>query len=334
MFYEYFIVQMTQKALHCLFISTAFFLFSCSDEAAINEPCDVNAPFAKVTHYDYSFDLDNKSASSLVTFNFQEAGCCALLENKTELTDSPWVESEELIEIKSDGDELSFCFDDMQAPGTSFTFHSQQTVNESTLEDSQVGFSTQFVNSNHNLEYMLSWVEGCSVFGPCDPAPDAFATYNFHVTHQEDVTVLCPGQITNSPNLTNCDFNFDGGPTYSTFGIIAYSDWEEIPLESWDDVAITLFDNRSESKIEFFDTEYHRDFFRWMVEHFGPYPYGDELRFIFAPTYWNGFEHPGNIVLSDALNTGGLFSGSPYDCLLYTSPSPRDATLSRMPSSA
>ena len=26
--------------------------------------------------------------------------------------------------------------------------------------------------------------------------------------------------------------------------------------------------------------------------------------------------------------------GSPYVCLLYTSPSPRDATLSRMPSSA
>ena len=33
--------------------------------------------------------------------------------------------------------------------------------------------------------------------------------------------------------------------------------------------------------------------------------------------------------------TGILISGaSPFDCLLYTSPSPRDATLSRMPSSA
>ena len=31
----------------------------------------------------------------------------------------------------------------------------------------------------------------------------------------------------------------------------------------------------------------------------------------------------------------GLFSGRGYNiCLLYTSPSPRDATLSRMPSSA
>ena len=29
-----------------------------------------------------------------------------------------------------------------------------------------------------------------------------------------------------------------------------------------------------------------------------------------------------------------VFSSLDYDCLLYTSPSPRDATLSRMPSSA
>ena len=29
-----------------------------------------------------------------------------------------------------------------------------------------------------------------------------------------------------------------------------------------------------------------------------------------------------------------LHDGPPYACLLYTSPSPRDATLSRMPSSA
>ena len=31
---------------------------------------------------------------------------------------------------------------------------------------------------------------------------------------------------------------------------------------------------------------------------------------------------------------GQQFSNPNYDCLLYTSPSPRDATLSRMPSSA
>ena len=34
------------------------------------------------------------------------------------------------------------------------------------------------------------------------------------------------------------------------------------------------------------------------------------------------------------INSAGCTAGSPCDCLLYTSPSPRDATLSRMPSSA
>ena len=41
---------------------------------------------------------------------------------------------------------------------------------------------------------------------------------------------------------------------------------------------------------------------------------------------------PGDTVLSMSLAAGGAFES--WCCLLYTSPSPRDATLSRMPSSA
>ena len=40
------------------------------------------------------------------------------------------------------------------------------------------------------------------------------------------------------------------------------------------------------------------------------------------------FPSPGGEELSEA------FTGEPYPCLLYTSPSPRDRTRSRMPSSA
>ena len=36
----------------------------------------------------------------------------------------------------------------------------------------------------------------------------------------------------------------------------------------------------------------------------------------------------------DAREVGAAFKAWPKGCLLYTSPSPRDATLSRMPSSA
>ena len=39
-------------------------------------------------------------------------------------------------------------------------------------------------------------------------------------------------------------------------------------------------------------------------------------------------------IISDSLRNYLLRLGWSYNCLLYTSPSPRDATLSRMPSSA
>ena len=42
----------------------------------------------------------------------------------------------------------------------------------------------------------------------------------------------------------------------------------------------------------------------------------------------------GNYTEKDIQEASRAFSGWTYDCLLYTSPSPRDATLSRMPSSA
>ena len=41
-----------------------------------------------------------------------------------------------------------------------------------------------------------------------------------------------------------------------------------------------------------------------------------------------------NFVDTGSYIFNGLVSGSIFGCLLYTSPSPRDATLSRMPSSA
>ena len=49
-------------------------------------------------------------------------------------------------------------------------------------------------------------------------------------------------------------------------------------------------------------------------------------------------EHDGAVVGSPAAaarsDTAAATAGSPYPCLLYTSPSPRDRTRSRMPSSA
>ena len=63
--------------------------------------------------------------------------------------------------------------------------------------------------------------------------------------------------------------------------------------------------------------------------------------------YWNGDNTGGGMVLKDMTYSGGspsnsgtlnraykMFDGGYNSCLLYTSPSPRDGLLSRMPSSA
>ena len=41
----------------------------------------------------------------------------------------------------------------------------------------------------------------------------------------------------------------------------------------------------------------------WLQALLGPYPYGKALRLVIGPTYWLGFEHPGNIVLAQNLVT-------------------------------
>ena len=62
---------------------------------------------------------------------------------------------------------------------------------------------------------------------------------------------------------------------------------------------------------------------------------GDSVRFEVADTRKSGsaFLHFG-VLAQGSLAIGDKLSASVDACLLYTSPSPRDATLSRMPSSA
>ena len=70
------------------------------------------------------------------------------------------------------------------------------------------------------------------------------------------------------------------------------------------------------------------------VEGYNPYEYAPEVTFVVGP------EAPQDVKDLQALSganggiTGRINNPHLTTCLLYTSPSPRDATLSRMPSSA
>jgi aminopeptidase N len=179
-----------------------------------------------------------------------------------------------------------------------------------TWGESQVGYSVATDAEGAPFHYLVSWIGGCDRFGPCDAAPDRFATYRFTVTHPAGMKVLCPGRVTPGDTQTVCELE-QAAPTYSGFGLAAGPSWVEVPIGDWDGVAVTLFDMPSVAMAAAFDADAHARFLAWMEERFGPYPYGDELRFFAGPTYWSGFEHPGNIALSDTLHTAPSYYAHP-----------------------
>jgi len=257
-------------------------------------------------HYDYAFDLDSRAAASAVTVEVTTAGDCLDLPMRagglTDLTLDGAPASGSL-----SGGVLHACGAGWEV-GAQLELRAAVTVALETWssgsEVSQVGYSVSDDLEGAPFSYLVSWVGGCDRFGPCDNAPDRFATYRFTVAHPDGTRVLCPGVITAGATETVCAFDYPGGPTYSTFGLAADPSWTATDLGDWGGVQATLYDTPSSGVGAKLDPVRHAGFLAWMVDHFGPYPYGDELRFATGPTHWSGFEHPGNILLYDRLGTG------------------------------
>lgn len=254
---------------------------------------------ATAQHYDYTIDLGTRRAEVAVTLEVTTAGNCF---------DIP-IRAGGLADVTLDGDAatgeltggiLTACGNGWDV-GETLELGASVTVRDETWGESQVGFSITEDAEGGLFTYLVSWVGGCDQFAPCDNRPDTFARYTFRVTHPADHTVLCPGAITRDGDTqTTCDFT-DQAPTYSTFAVMASPSWIEADLGDWSGVSVTLFDLPSLDFASAIDREQHAAFIAWMTERFGPYPYGDSLRMLVAPTYWNGFEHPGNIALSETL---------------------------------
>ena len=264
----------------------------------------VGAITAQVTHYDYRFDIDSRAAHATVTAQVEVEGDCLTLPFRAE-----GLQAETLLvggaaptsATQGSGD-LTLCGVGHRA-GETITLETDLTIPMQTLSTSQVGYSITQDSETNKFYYLVSWVGGCDRFGPCDSRPDQFATYTFHVTHPDTFKARCAGAITEvSPTETRCDFTHAGGPTYSTFGVAAYPSWTQSDKGMWGTAKVTVYD-RSQTTIDgAIDSAYHAGFVSFMESTFGPYPFGDELRILTAPTYWSGFEHPGNIVLDDRLN--------------------------------
>ena len=255
-----------------------------------------------VTHYDYTLDLTSHAAHAAVTMSVTVAGNCVTIPFRATALANVTLGGEAATSItEASTSSLTACGQGFDM-GDTFELDADMTITLETLQTSQVGFSITNDSDGNPFTYLVSWVNGCDQFAPCDNRPDVFATYHFDVTHDPSLMVRCPGDITEkSTTETICDFNHPGGPTYSTFGIAAYPAWTQTDEGMWGGVHVTVYDRASTGITTAIDSTWHSGFLTWMQSEFGPYPFGTDLRVLTAPTYWSGFEHPGNIVLDDTL---------------------------------
>lgn len=258
-------------------------------------------------HYDFTLDLATRAATAVVRFEVQSPGDCVRIGFRPPVADNVLLDGTAALDVNVVQDRLEAC------DGTGVGWDASDlvelsvdcTVPEETWDFSQVGFSIRLDDLWNPFTYLLSWVGGCDRHGPCDARAGTFATYTFRVTHEQGTQVLCPGEVTAGTTQTTCSFTWAGGPTYSTFALMASPSWQTADLGSFSGVAATLYDIPGSAVGQAFPTQAASGFVAWMISTFGSWPYGNKLRFVIAPTYWSGFEHPGNIVLNEELSASG-----------------------------
>ncbi len=275
-----------------------------SADAIDDTPPVTGSARVSVTHYDYTIDLASRAVSARLTLRVESGGDCLTMPFRHASADEVRIDDVEARDVRVESNTLTACDATSRgwAAGRTVTLAVRSTEPASTWRPTQVGFSTRTSASGGTFTYLLSWVGECARHGPCDATPSAFATWRFTVTHPEGTEVLCPGTVTPGKTETVCVFDHRGGPAYSTLGVLAMSGgWRRADLGTARGVRLTLHDTTRSGVTDAVDRTHLRGFLEWMVGRFGAYPYGDELRFVVAPTYWAGFEHPGTVSLAETL---------------------------------
>ena len=263
---------------------------------------------ATVTEYDLTIDLDSRAAHAKVTADVTTGGDCWQLPFRGG-TPTAVLLNGKPAEATLDATTLTACGAGFVA-GKPLVLEVDHAIQLTTLDATDVGYTTK-APLGRSYDYLLSWVNECDRFMPCDNRADQFAHFHYDITHAAGVVARCPGVVTDvSATETTCAFDYDGGPTYST-GFIASPSWTQSDLGMWAGVHVTLYADGASDIPGAIDATYHTGYLTWMQSLLGAWPYGSELRVLTAPTYWSGFEHPGNIVLYDKLAGGGL-GGSVY----------------------
>jgi aminopeptidase N len=253
-----------------------------------------------VSHITYRFDLATGSAESTLALDVTPpGGDCYGVSCAIEVSSVTWNGAPATSSAVDMGT--------LHACGTSvaetLTLGSAAMVPEQTFFGLDVGLSRRPSMGGGTFTYLLSWVGGCDLFGPCDDDPALLTAFDFEVTHPSGTTVLCPGTVEPGDTLTRCTLDGTLAPTYSAFAIAADDNWQKTNFTSAAGVSLVFYEAPGGALAASLEVTRVQEFMTWVTGLLGAYPYGNELRIAGGPTAWLGFEHPGNIVLLDELPT-------------------------------
>jgi aminopeptidase N len=260
-----------------------------------------------VERYDYNLDITTRRVTSRLTLRVVTAGDCLTIGFRHVAAENVTFNDVAAREVMVANDTLLACDGNKRgwAAGSMVTLSVTSTERQTTLMPTQVGFSTRTSMGGQRFTYLLSWVGECARHGPCDATPSAFAQYQFTVAHPKGVQILCPGTVEATDTQTVCNLT-QRAPTYTAFGVMALAGgWRQTSLGSAGNVDVTLYDTMGSRVTDTIDRPNTTGFLNWMIDRFGTYPYGTSMRLVSAPTYWAGFEHPGNISLAETLPMSG-----------------------------
>ena len=256
----------------------------------------------KVTRYDYVFDLAALTADTKVTIDAQApGGDCVTLESLVPPSGEVTWNGAAATSATAEGGVLTACGEAVGAGA--LEVRAPTVIPKKKYYGLDVGFGVKGDLAGGDFSYLVSWVGGCDSFGPCDDDPGTLAEMHFEIQHAPGDVVVCPGVRTVSETSTRCDIEGTLAPTYSGVGWAADPLWERSSFMTSQGVEWVFFEVPGGQLAASLDPEMMASFFEWATGLFGPFPYGDELRFAGGPTAWLGFEHPANVVLHEELGS-------------------------------
>lgn len=256
----------------------------------------------KVARYDYVIDADVWTADTSLTVDVTPpGGDCTAFELRATLSGDVTWNGDLATNVSADAGVFNAC-GTLGISSGPLTVRAPTTFNKKKYFGLDVGFSRTTNMDGGDFWYMLSWVGGCDLFGPCDADPGTLSEFHFDIHHQAGVPVLCPGKLTPGETVTHCDIAGSLAPTYSAVAFASDAQWEKKPFMTANGVDWVFYEVPSGNLAASLDVPTMTQFFGWLTGLLGPYPYGTELRFAGGPTAWLGFEHPANIVLLEDMD--------------------------------